>query len=119
MRTEATMYTWSHHTMCPAHRIIQMGRDLMKFLVQPLLITGSTRRSDLFAQVFAHLRLENFQRRRLHNASGQPLLLLDIPHGEKAMSYVFRNLFSFNWSLSLLFHTSIKCLALFSQYLPL
>lgn len=119
MRTEATMCTWSHHAEYPPHRVIQMGRDLRKSLVQTLVITESIRRSDLVAQGFTRLRLEHLQRCRLHHASVQAVLLLDIPHGEKVMSYVYWNLFCFCWSLSLLFCVSIKCLALFSQQLPL
>lgn len=44
-------------------------------------------RSDQIAKV-GHLSLNHFQGWRLHNLSGQPVLMLDYPHGEKVSPYI-------------------------------
>lgn len=52
-----------------------------------LLKPGSVLRSDQVSQSFIQFGLEKLKGLRLHNLSGQPLLLLDCPQGEKALPY--------------------------------
>lgn len=45
-------------------------------------------RSNQSALGFSHLGLENLQGWRSHSISGQPVPMLDCPHGEKDFPYI-------------------------------
>lgn len=64
------------------HKIIQVGRDFGKSLVQPPAQSMVTQASDQVSQGFFHLRLEKLQEQWQHNLSGQPVSGLSCPHGD-------------------------------------
>lgn len=69
------------------HRPIQVGRYLVRFLVQLPAERRVNTASDRFAQGFVHLGFENTEGQRPHSFSEQPLPMLKYPQNEHFSLY--------------------------------
>lgn len=70
------------------YKIIQVGSNHWRSLVQPPAQTGSAMSSDQAAQGLIQSGLENFQGWSWHSLSGQPAPLPACPHRENSSPYI-------------------------------